>query len=192
MRRREEVLNTTLAEILTSYGLPAEPETIVSGKLPDVMMMIMGGLKVIIEGKESTSRKALEEQAQTRLEAGLADISIALVYPKTLYEVGEPGDLRDKMDASRYSGTVYYWSRKGITMEQFVELSIKELAEVLNHAYGVYIQNDLLATKITEIEDGITRLTGEGQQRSLAFYSPAVQQKLRKALGIGESDGEEE
>jgi hypothetical protein len=191
VKRREEVLNVTIARILTTYGLPAEPEIIVSEKLPDVRIVI-GGLKVILEGKSQPTRRLLEKQARERLETGLADISIALVYPAELFQVGTPGDLDKKMADSKYAGTIYCWSKNGIASNQFNELGIKELVELLNHVLAIYIRNDLLATKISEIEAGITKLTGEGQQRSLVFYSKAVEDRLRKALGIGEEDGEEE
>lgn len=185
------MLNTTIAGILTKYGLPAEPETIVSDKLPDVRMVV-GGLKIIIEGKAQTARRSLERQARERLETGLADISVALVYPTELFNVGVPGDLERRMQDAKYSGTVYYWSRKGITSDELTNLGIKELVEVLNHAFSVYVRNDLLVSKISEIEAGITKLAEAGQQRSIVFYSKAVEERLRRALGMGEEDGKEE
>jgi len=47
---REEALKVTLAEILSNYGVIANPEIIVTKKLADFRIVI-GGLKVILKRK---------------------------------------------------------------------------------------------------------------------------------------------
>jgi hypothetical protein len=191
VRFREEVLNVNLAQILRRYGLTANPEIITSGKLPDVRI-VAGGLKVILEGKNETQRKVLEKQARKRLEHGLADISIAIYYPNGLNEAENLDALKDKMLETRYSGVVYHWSTTGINQIRLDRKMVGDLVEILNHVFTLYTTNDLLTNKIKEIEAGITKLTGEGQQTSLLFNTEAVKGKLRKALGIGEEEDSEE
>lgn len=192
MKFREEVLNVSLAEILRNYGLAANPEIITSSKLPDVRIVI-GGLKVILEGKTKVARKALEKQARNRLESGLADISIAIHYPKGLNEAENIDKLKNKMRDAQYSGVVYYWSSIGISSIRLDGKTVTDLVEVINRVFTLYIENDLLRKKIEEVEVGITKLTEEGPKSSLLFYyANAIESKLRKALGISEDNGEEE
>ncbi len=191
MKFREEVLNVTLAQILRSYGLIANPEIIISNKLPDVRIVV-GGLKVILEGKIETQRKALEKQAKNRLTSGIADISIAIFYPKSINEVEDLPTLRTKMQGSYYSGIVFYWDTNGTNTIKLDKKSVSELVDVINRVYTLYIKNDLLVSKIEEIESEITKLTGEGQQTSLFYHFNAVEGKLRRVLGIDEEDGEED
>ena len=85
-RHREEVLNVLLAQNLYQYGVQADPETIHSKhrELPDVIFSYRG-LRCVIEGKYadvSGARSIVEGQANSRIESGLAQIGIAVVYPK--------------------------------------------------------------------------------------------------------------
>jgi hypothetical protein len=87
-RHREEVLNTLLAFVLTHHGIDAEPETSQkSGKhRPDVMFR-MGGLRVVIEGKYadvSNAEDIVANDAKRRLDKGICQIAVAVVYPKQL------------------------------------------------------------------------------------------------------------
>lgn len=191
MRFREEVLNVELATILRTYGLAANPEIIAERKLPDVRI-IVGGLKVILEGKTEALRKELDQQAKERLTDGLADISLAIYYPTGLNEAEDLDALRKGLVDAAYDGVVYHWGSEGVERIRLEGKSVKDLVEVLNRVYTLYTSNNLLARKIEEIEQGITRLTGESSQTSLMMYGDAVEAKLRKALGIPEKNGKKE
>jgi hypothetical protein len=58
-RHREESINTQLAILLARHGVDAEPETIHrSGQQRPDVMFVLGGLRVIIEGKFSDTPDA--------------------------------------------------------------------------------------------------------------------------------------
>ena len=195
MKFREEILNTALAQILREYGLAANPEIIISNKLPDVRIII-GGIKVILEGKIETAKKALQKQTRERLEDGLADISLAIYYRKNLYEAPDADALKRNMQKSTYSGVVYHWGNEGMQHMDFESKSVQDLVEILNRIFTLYTKNNLLANKVKEIEEGINRLTGEAGQTSLSFQTGITEKydawgKLKKVLGIGEEIGEE-
>jgi len=190
MRFREEILNYTLAQILRDYTFSAHSEVIVSKKLPDVLITI-GGLKVILEGKREGDWKELDAQAQRRLESGMSDVSLALQYPDHLYEAQDEDDLKKAMASAVYDGGVYYWGQKGLETLSFGSRNVQELVEMLDRVVKLYIKNELLTSKIQEINDAIGKLTGEGKQVSLYFQGSVVERRLREALGVGEELGEE-
>ncbi len=192
MKFREEVLNVKLAEILSKFGLRADPEIIQgSHKMPDVRILV-GGLKVILEGKAEAARAKLTKQAKERLETGFADISIAILYGNRLFEADSTEKLADKLATAKYSGRVFHWGTEGVQEIPLHDMSVNELVELLNNIYTLYINNDLLSRKIGEIDEAIGRLAGEAKQTSLFFHGTAVEAKLKEALGIGETDGKEE
>ena len=85
-RHREESINTQLAILLTRHGVDAEPETIhQSGQQKPDVMFVLGGLRVIIEGKFSDTpeaEKTVLSDALKRIQSGICHISVALVYPR--------------------------------------------------------------------------------------------------------------
>ncbi len=188
---REEVLNYILAEILRSYGLTANPEIIEKGRMPDVIILV-GGIKVILEGKLAGTGRALKKQAKERLRSGLADISVGVIYPEGANLAESVDELRSGLESSRYDGYVFHWGSEGILEEVFEDKAIQELVSLLNRVYKLYVRNDILRGKIEDIERIIGNLEGRAQQTSLFFQGTLVEKRLREALGLGDGIGKEE
>jgi hypothetical protein len=86
MKQREEVLNTVLAQVLNARGANASPETIQGDGRPDVILSFLG-LRCAIEGKLedlANARPVVTKQATGRVDAGIAHLAVAIVYPKIL------------------------------------------------------------------------------------------------------------
>lgn len=86
---REEVLNVVFAECLVRYGVSADPETVRKRHLPDVVFDFRG-LRCVIEGKHgdaAQARRKVAAQAMGRVETGLAQLAIAVLYPSELKNV---------------------------------------------------------------------------------------------------------
>ncbi|MDR0565388.1 MAG: hypothetical protein LBG78_10710, partial [Azoarcus sp.] len=87
-RHREEIINAHLAILLTRHGVGAEAETLhESGAARPDVMFVMGGLRVIIEGKFSDVPNAdavVLGDATRRVESGICHVAVALVYPDAL------------------------------------------------------------------------------------------------------------
>ena len=87
-RHREEAVNTQLALLISRMGVTAEAETIqVHGRhRPDVLFQ-MRGLRVVIEAKFEDVPNAEQDvldDARERIQAGVAHIAAATVYPAEL------------------------------------------------------------------------------------------------------------
>ncbi len=87
--KRQEVVNTVLAQVLQQRGLIAAPELILptplTGRtaLPDVIVDF-NGLRLAIEAEFSSTRnaeRAAYDAAQERVENGIAHIGMAVIYP---------------------------------------------------------------------------------------------------------------
>src|SRR5690606_20365405 len=115
-RYREEVINVKLADLLGSYGLVADPETVVRGGLPDVLIN-MGGIKVILEGRFG-GRASLIRDAKARIEDGLADISMALFYSDNLREARDQHELERKLRAARFDGVLCHFQSQGVSSSE--------------------------------------------------------------------------
>ena len=87
-RHREEAINTQLALLISKLGVTADAETIqVHGKhRPDVLFQLRG-LRVVIEAKFEDVPNAEQDvldDARGRIQAGVAHIAAATVYPAEL------------------------------------------------------------------------------------------------------------
>ena len=87
-RHREEAINTQLTLLISRLGVTADAETIqVHGKhRPDVLFQLRG-LRVVIEAKFEDAPNAEQDvlnDARKRIQAGVAHIAAATVYPPEL------------------------------------------------------------------------------------------------------------
>jgi len=131
MRQREEVLNVRLAEVLRGHGVTANPETIVNrGKSrPDIALSSFRGMRVVIEGKLGDTQQAkarVEIDAQYRLDTGVAQLAIAVVYPDALRECDDAA-LGKTLAKTAFDFTVFSESgqspwRQGSATEILAEL----------------------------------------------------------------------
>lgn len=96
VRNREEVLNVRLSDVLRSHGADSAPETIQrrGRERPDVTLGLFRGMRVVIEGKladEPQARKKVQADAQGRIDSGIAQLAVAVVYPAVLREQADSG-----------------------------------------------------------------------------------------------------
>jgi hypothetical protein len=192
MRFREEVLNVTLAGILREYEFLANAEVVhATGKLPDVHILV-GGLKVNLEGRNEKDKRGVQRMAEDRLRSAIADVAIALYYPDPMFEASGQDELKAQMAASSYDGAIFYWTKEGVAKRDLERIAVSDLVELLNGVVSLYIKNDILSGKIEEIDDTIRRLSAEGEQTESPLGSPALERKLRDILNLGEEAGDKD
>jgi len=183
-RYREEQLNIQLADLLASRGLDANAETIVGRNLPDVLISL-DGVKLVIEGRIATSRASLFRDAQQRVEDGIADLSMALLYPPALKEAASQEELRRNLASSSYDGAVYYMGRDGMCEQAIQAGSVDDLVGAINMVFGLRIRNDIVRHQVDSLRDALDRVVESAASENLFFKSDAVKMRLRNALGLG-------
>ncbi len=188
---REEVVNVELAEALIARGFEANPETVTRKKeLPDVIVNL-GGLKLVIEARVEKQKASLLRHAAKRVTDGLADISMAILYPNELAQAPSLAALRSKLAGGTYSGAVFSFSQGGLRPEPFSGATLGNLAELINGAFRLVVRNDMVRDHVQEVERMIEHIVDEAIHADLFFHSDVLTTRLKSALGIA-SDGEED
>lgn len=182
-RFREEVINVELAHILASRGLEANAETISRGNLPDVLISL-DGIRLIIEGRTSTASQSLLRDAERRVSSGLADLSMAIVYPPKLKEADSHADLCANLEGLTYNGVIFFVAAEGIRTQTFEAETIDGLVRTINSVFGLRIQNDVVRRKVAEVQKTLDAVVNEALGENLFFKSSAVIDRLQSALGI--------
>jgi hypothetical protein len=181
---REEVVNVQLAEVLIERGLDAQPETVTRKKeLPDVIINL-GGLKVVIEGRIETNLKSLRRDAAERITEALADISIAVAYPAEIMSAASLAALKKKVASGSYSGSVFSFGSGTLREDSFSDINIDELADLVNSAFRSAVQNDLVREQVKRVESVIEQIVDSAAKSDLFFASDVLQSRLTTALGI--------
>ncbi len=181
---REEVVNVQLAEALVARGLDAQPETVTRKKeLPDVIIDL-GGLKVVIEGRVESYLKSLRVDAAERIKDGLADISIAVAYPKRLMYAPNVTALRQQIENAVYSGSIFSFAGGKPHEQRFTDISLGELADLINSCFRLVVQNDVVREQVHQVESMIESVVETAVRSDLFFASDVLTDRLKKALGI--------
>lgn len=182
---REEVVNVELAHGLASLGLEANAETVEGQGFPDVLIYL-GGLKLVVEGRIQYQRTSLMEDAQRRIADGLADISMAVLYPPDLKIADSMAGLVSKIESASYSGAVFYYTARGIERQEFTNASLSQLAEAIRAAFRIRVQNEVVREHVRRVEEAIEAVVRDSAVTDLFSASEALVARLGKALGVGD------
>jgi hypothetical protein len=184
-RYREEVINVELAKFLSSRGLEAHAETIERRSLPDVLIHL-GGLKLVIEGRAASRPASLMADAERRISDGLADLSMAVLYPEGLNSADSMAALGKNIAGSRYSGAIFYYASRGIDSLEFADATLDELAEAIRTAFRVRVRNEVVREHVRRVEEAIETVVRYSAETTLFSSSTTLIKRLGKALGVAE------
>jgi len=179
----EPTLNVLLAELLARRGLVGGAELVVrcmdEVRKPDVLMLVSGS-RVNLEGKidRTGAREELAEKCPKRVEEGIADIAVAVIY-KLTRDIGllfSNEEVKEVLEASRYDVRVWGPGEKGAEplpqlglllaepgermaaaeaaaepLLQWVEVDIDGLVRILRSAINEIASRDLLADAIERL-----------------------------------------
>jgi len=176
---REEVFNVYLAELLRDRGVVGVPESVTRQgrrrRMPDVVVEFFG-LRVMLEGKvgdvPQAHVKALEA-ARNRLEQGIAQIGVAVVYPATLRNAS---DVKAALAQSELDIAVVTESREG----GYTKGNIDYLKSALTLAFDHLVEEDVVAQAVAALDAGIDRFSDS------VIGKPGVIQRLADALDLME------
>jgi len=155
---REEVLNVYLAELLRDRGVISVPESITQRgshrKMPDVVVEFFG-LRVMLEGKVGDTPQAkikALEAAQNRLEQGIAQIGVAVVYPAALRKAS---DIKAALAQSELEIAIVTESQE----IGYTKGDIDYLKSALNLAFEHLVEEDVVAEAVAALDAGIDRFS---------------------------------
>jgi hypothetical protein len=186
-RYHQSVINVKIADALRKMGFKAAGEIITSSGIPDVMVEI-GGFKINMEGwfEKGVQLSELKSKCRERIENGICDIAIGLLYPETLREADHDEELENKIKQSEYEVFIFLPSKEGVDEKGLGKMKLEKVAESLNYLYTQTVKADLLRDKIDKIDEAIQVCAEITSISSLFFSSPKIIEELKKVLGIGE------
>ena len=178
---REEVLNIYLAELLQDRGIVSVPETITHQgktrrrKMPDIVVDYTG-LRVVLEGKVDDVPQAREQAfqaAQARIEQGIVQIGIAVVYPA---HVRHASDVKSALAQCEFALAVITESKAF----GYVTGGIDYLKDTLDAAFYHLIQEDVVAEAVAVLDAAIDRFAYS------IVTKMGVIHRLAKTLGLSQ------
>lgn len=177
MRHREETINTVLAQVLSRYGVGAEPETIHRHGLsrPDVLFLL-GGLRVDLEGKfadVTDAESVVLADAEGRVTTGLSHIAVAAIYPPRL-RTTPLKQLPEVLDGTALRFTIL--SEAG--REDWNSGTPREILEALRRVQQTLSRDDVVAQAARDLSDRIESIA------ALWSGQPATCDRLSDVLGM--------
>jgi type I restriction-modification system DNA methylase subunit len=174
-RAFETRLNVLLGRLLSAkLGMRATSEYFVSRDRPDVIVYI-NGVKVVLEG--SYSKDDAMNDVTERLESGLGDLGVALFYKEHYPANVTDSELEQRLENStfearlvvpvdvsetllRYLGEGRMEQRWIVSVTGWVEVSIVDLAFILNEAVQFILREEEFAKSLEEIEQCVGEFVG--------------------------------
>ncbi len=177
-RHREEVLNIVLAELIVARGIKASPEAICfrGAQRPDVLISFRG-LRCVIEGKIADitgARAIVQGEAIQRVDSGLAQIAIAVLYGERLRETPFI-TLPSAMQRARFEFCIC----TEVGVAEWQRSSIDGILDALRRAHDVLSTDDAVRQAADELSVGLRDVS------NVFLTDHAVCDRLVDLLGIG-------
>ncbi len=180
---REEVLNITLARLLTNQGVVTAPETIThlaegQRRMPDVLVEYQG-LRTIIEGKFDDNPRAkrdVHDQAYSRITEGISHISLALLYPRSIRKADSMQHLADLI----YSCFLQVQVVSEAGSEGWVKCQVKDIGDLLRRVFEQLVRQDIVKETAAKLEAGVSEFARH------TISNGYVIERFTSILGIGE------
>ena len=160
IREHEQTLNVRLSDELKARGLNAKPEVTHPGNLRIDVEVRIGPARIAVEakhGQSSAKRQEAIENADARLQQGLADCSVAVCYPEDTASESLPGAeltwaIRDG------DGQTATWASG----------SLDQLTSVIRLAPAQLGNPDFAAASLSNSLDAAVRRLDDSQKENLA------------------------
>jgi type I restriction-modification system DNA methylase subunit len=180
---REEVYNVCLAELLCERGIDALPESIVKlKKMPDVRIFVKG-VRIILEGKFFNKQK-LSDQVNERVQMGLCDICIGIIYDSELKNANSIKEIKDKFLCGKFDIMLCYQDEFGIIKKTLVSSDLTLLIEIINNTVSLIVGNNTLLKMVHVVEENLNSLTEYASRNNIWFNDKALLKNLSDSIGI--------
>jgi len=210
----EPTLNVALAQLLRRRELQALGEVVIHrqargvGKKPDVLLTV-NGVKVIIEGKFDISgvKAILEKQCVDRIEDGLCEICIGVIYAKMQFNslTQTMKDVEATLLKSKFLALVTYvgpteGEQLSLDLTQsnlppgvkkigwWYEIDVNLLADLVRSSYTSVVSEDILGKAVESFASALQRAA----ERLMTSSPPEVlAAKISTTMEIPEAPHEE-
>jgi hypothetical protein len=174
---QEGVVDVALARLLTEYGVGSAALVQFDG-IPDVYLLSRG-LRVVIEAKEKGRERELKEQLSDRLKRNVCDVSIGIVYPRSVVTgLGPPSpqEVEERLGRTRLVFSAFKagdHDAHAITEDK--ECNLSDLPEMISSVASQAVPEG-------EIEQAVSDV-----RRAIGEFSQAIGSSPSTASSIGKS-----
>lgn len=180
IKLREEVVNTLFAELLNEAGFVAIPEKLDQSYLgnnkryPDISL-ILDGIKVIVECRKDICKvEKLFDDARKRVDEGLAEISVALLYPNTNKDITTLDEVKEFLKSCVFEGKILYSNNGIIDEEPITKMKFDQIKEVLRRIANLAISKDALYNLVKESEIEFDSIATKLNSKNLFYNSSKI------------------
>ena len=175
----EPTLNVALAELLQKHELQSLGEALIHrkpkdiGKKPDVLITV-NGIKVIVEGKfkKTGVQEELEKQCIERIEDGLCEICIGVIYGEMAAKTLTPTmkEVKEILKNSTYQANIFNVAPvemqvsfeqlhaklpPGLAESGWHEVELDDLCSLVTASYTSVVSEDILGKAIASFADAL-------------------------------------
>lgn len=193
MQFEESVINVKFAEILNEYGINCYPQIILPRtKKPDIMVFIEG-IRVIIEGRCTHDLAKLEKDAVNRINDGLCEVSVALLYGSDLKEAEDIKDLVSKIRDATYNGSLFFIINGDIKKQNLNACKVDQFSDFLKNIVSILVNQSKVFEIVQQIEKDFKNLFNLFNTNNLWLdkdKSETLIKRIKLILAINEEDKE--
>lgn len=191
----EETLNVVLAQLLLKRGLRALGEARIHGlgiRKPDVFIVV-NGVKVILEGKYKRLgvREELGRQCRKRIDEGLCEICISVVYPQLSFGALYPAmdDVEKSLAAAKVESNVVWISAEGTSESGWLSVDIDDLANIARNSYTSVVTEDILGKAVVSLSSALNQVA---EKMAQIPNLEVLVTRVKDAMGLLEVSGNAE
>ncbi len=175
----ETTLNVLLAELLEKRGLFGASELIFKRRekvrKPDVLVRIQG-VRVVLEGKilKATAKPELSAQCVGRIDDGLADVSIGVIYRLQQLEslAFSNVEIKEMLEASTFEVAVWSASASGPrAITDWSEMELDSLVRLVRSSVNEAASQDLLREAVNQMREALDRAVERLMQETMEKFA---------------------
>jgi hypothetical protein len=195
---REENLNVMLAELLNEKGLKALGEVILrrSGRRPEPdVLVILNGVRIVIEGKKEGMWKELERQCHERLDNNVCDLCVMVEYVS--FDTGKMNptqlQIKEALQQARFNvGFTSYldranldrWTGRAMEPREYRDVKFDDLLTYLMSAYSEVVSGDIIGPVVDKLQETLN-------QFATSLASTVNVDRLKDVMELREKEGGE-
>ncbi len=175
----ETTLNVLLAELLEKRGLFGASELIFKRRekvrKPDVLVRIQG-VRVVVEGKilKPTAKQELSAQCVGRIDEGLADVGIGVIYklqhPESL--IFSNVEVKKMLEGSTFEVAVWSASAAGPrAVADWTEVELDSLVRLVRSSVNEAASQDLLREAVNQMREALDRAVETLMQETMDKFA---------------------
>lgn len=156
-------------------------------------MGFIDGIRVIIEGRCTHDLSKLEKDAVNRINDGLCEVSVALLYGSDLKEAEDIKDLVSKIRDATYNGSLFFIINGDVKKQNLNACKVDQFSDFLKNIVSILVNQSKVFEIVQQIEKDFKNLFNLFNTNNLWLdkdKSETLIKRIKLILAINEEDKE--